>query len=389
MKSVLRLFDGNQELGMYYPSSFWMMPAWVNHLTCNKPYANSFVNEWQLDISENFVNYPVGGMFWARPKAIAPLLDKQYVYEDFPEEPLPNDGSWLHALERTLGLLTEKQGYKQFFYYPPQGKFTLDKSYISSSYFKTPESLLADIQNFEIVSFDVFDTVMRREFTAPDYAKFKLGKELAGEKFFDSPEDFIEKRNDAELACRKARNFEGDVTIFEAYEQLAKTLNIDTEVAKEWAEKEFYFDLEMSLPKDEMVKIVHELNAMGKDIWFVTDIYYTKDQISKMLRKIGISVPYTLLVSAELRKRKDAGTMWIYVKDQVAKLGKSFIHVGDNVRSDAQICGDFGLQNVHILNPLDKWAIAGFKAPNFDREDHIQKWGSIIGNFGRYPYFGE
>lgn len=389
VKSVLRLFDGNQELGMYYPSSFWMMPAWVNHWTCNKPFANSFVNEWQLDISENFVNYPVGGMFWARPKAIAPLLDKQYVYEDFPEEPLPNDGSWLHALERTLGLLTEKQGYKQFFYYPPQGKFTLDKSYISSSYFKTPESLLADIQNFEIVSFDVFDTVLRREFTAPDYAKFKLGKELAGEKFFDSPEDFIEKRNDAELACRKARNFEGDVTIFEAYEQLAKTLNIDTEVAKEWAEKEFYFDLEMSLPKDEMVKIVHELNAMGKDIWFVTDIYYTKDQISKMLRKIGISVPYTLLVSAELRKRKDAGTMWTYVKDQVAKLGKSFIHVGDNVRSDAQICGDFGLQNVHILNPLDKWAIAGFKAPDFDSEDHIQKWGSIIGNFGRYPYFGE
>ena len=302
---------------------------------------------------------------------------------------MPNDGSWLHALERTLGLLTEKQGYKQFFYYPPQGKFTLDKSYISSSYFKTPESLLADIQNFEIVSFDVFDTVLRREFTAPDYAKFKLGKELAGEKFFDSPEDFIEKRNDAELACRKARNFEGDVTIFEAYEQLAKALNIDIEVAKEWAEREFYFDLDMSLPKDEMVKIVHELSAIGRDIWFVTDIYYTKDQISKMLRKIGISVPYTLLVSSELRKRKDAGTMWTYVKDQVAELGKSFVHVGDNVRSDAQICGDFGLQNVHILNPLDKWVIAGFKAPDFDREDHIQKWGSIIGNFGRYPYFGE
>jgi predicted HAD superfamily hydrolase len=94
-------------------------------------------------------------------------------------------------------------------------------------------------------------------------------------------------------------------------------------------------------------------------------------------------------VSSELRKRKDAGTMWTYVKDQVAELGKSFVHVGDNVRSDAQICGDFGLQNVHILNPLDKWAIAGFKAPDFDREDHIQKWGSIIGNFGRYPYFGE
>jgi FMN phosphatase YigB (HAD superfamily) len=389
VKSLLRLFDNNKELGMYYPASFWMMPAWVNHWTCNKPYATNFVSDWGLEISDNFVNYPVGGMFWARPKAIAPLLDNDYKYEDFPEEPLPNDGSWLHALERTLGLLAEKQGYEQFFYYPPQGKFTTDKSYISSSYYKSPESLLGDLSNFEVVSFDVFDTVLRRKYTAPDYAKLKLGKELAAAGLFESAQDFVQKRNDAEFACRKKRGFEGDVTIFEAYEELAEQLQLDIETTQEWAEKEFYFDLAMSQPKDEMVKIVQELNAMGREIWFVTDIYYTKEQISKMLRKIGVSIPYTLLVSSELRKRKDAGTMWTFIKEKMAKEGKSFIHVGDNVRSDAQICGDFGLQNVHILNPMDKWAIAGFVAPNFENESEILKWGPVISNFGRYPYFGE
>jgi len=389
VKSVLRLFDGNEDLGMYYPSSFWMMPAWVNHWTCNKPHADSFVDDWQLDISDNFINYPVGGMFWARPKAIAPLLHKNYKYEEFPEEPLPNDGSWLHALERTLGLLAEKQGYKQFFYYPPQGKFTTDKSYISSSYYKAPEALLAEVQNFEIVSFDIFDTVLRRELTAPDYAKLKLGKELVADKFFEKAEDFIQKRNSAELACRRAKNFQGDVSIFEAYDELAKTLSIDSKLTQEWANKEFFFDLSMSLPKDEMVKIVHDLSEMGKDIWFITDIYYTKDQVSKMLRKIGISIPYTLLVSSDLRKRKDAGTMWTYVRERVQQEGKSFVHVGDNVRSDAQICGDFGLQNVHILNPLDKWSIAGFATPDFENELDIHKWGKLVSNFGRYPLFGE
>ncbi len=389
VKSILRLFDGNQELGIYYPTTFWMMPVWVNHWTCNKPFAQSFAVDWDLDMSDSFINYPVGGMFWARPKAIAPLLNNSYKYEDFPKEPLQNDGSWLHALERIFGLLTEKQGYKQFFYFPPLGKFTTDKSYIASSYYKELQTLLADIQHFDIVSFDIFDTILRREFTAPDYAKYKLGKDLAAQNYFSSANDFVKKRNDAELVCRKAKNFEGDVNIFDAYEELARTLGINTGLAHGWANKEFYYDLAMSLPKDEMVQIVHELSAKGKDIWFITDIYYTKEQISKMLRKIGISIPYSLFVSSDMGKRKDTGTMWSYVKDCVEKEGKSFVHVGDNVRSDAQICGDFGLQNLHVLNPIDKWNIAGFETPSFDNETEIFKWGKLVSNFGRYPFFGE
>ncbi|MBU2977233.1 rhamnan synthesis F family protein [Alteromonas sp. C1M14] len=392
VKSVLRLFDEHKELGTYYPSSFWMMPSWVNHWTCNKPHAEGFVNDWGLDINDDFVNYPVGGMFWARPKAIKPILNKNYQYDDFPAEPLPNDGSWLHALERVIGLLAEKQGFKQFFYYPPLGRFTTDKTQISSSYYKTPEQLLSDVSNFDVVSFDIFDTVLRREFTYPDYAKYKLGKELTKLEYFDSAEEFVEHRNNAELACRKAVNFEGDIDIYQAYQQLAKQKGIAEELAASWADKEFYYDLAMALPKDEMVKIVHELNAKGREIWFVTDIYYTKAQITKMLRKIGISVPYKLFVSSDIKKRKDAGTMWTFIKQLVDESGQSFLHVGDNVRSDAQICGDFGLQNMHILNPMDKWSISGlaklnsFKSPD---EATIQKWGPLISHHGRYPFFGE
>ena len=109
----------------------------------------------------------------------------------------------------------------------------------------------------------------------------------------------------------------------------------------------------------------------------------------KNASKIGIAIPFKLFVSADIKKRKDAGTMWTYIKSLTEAEGKSFIHVGDNVRSDAQICGDFGLQNVHILNPMDKWKIAGFDIPALDNEQDILKWGPLISNVGRYPFFGE
>ena len=390
--SVLRLFDEREELGIYYPTSFWMMPAWVNHWTCNKPFAQEFVDEWGIDISDNFVNYPVGGMFWARPAALKPLLDNTHQYEDFPPEPLPNDGSKLHALERTLGLLAEKQGYEQFFYYPPLGRFTQDKTSIAASYYKPAGSLLGDLANFDIVSFDIFDTVLRRKYHEPDYAKYLLGKELVTQGYFASPQDFIEARNKAELTCRQNNDFQGDVCITEAYEQLAKDTDISTEETAKWLEKEFHYDLSMAMPKDEMVEIVKQLSSKGREIWFITDIYYTKQQIETMLRKIGIAVPYKLFVSSDLGKRKDAGTMWSFIKERVQQAQRSHIHVGDNVRSDAQICGDFGLQNVHILHPEDKWRISGFADVfnmEFKQEADIYKWGTMISNHGRYPFFGE
>jgi FMN phosphatase YigB (HAD superfamily) len=390
---ILRLFENDPELGMYYPTSFWMMPSWVNHWTCNKPFAQDFVKEWGIDISQNFVNYPVGGMFWARPKAIKQLLDTDFSYEDFPAEPLPNDGSWLHALERSVGLLTEKNGYKQFFYYPPAGKFTADKSYIFINYHKTAEQLFNELRNFDVVSFDVFDTVLRREFTEPDYAKYRVGEYLNSQSVVSSPQHFIKLRNAAELELRKQQQFKGDVSIVDVYKRLADYFVCDVEQAMAYMQLEFSFDLEQIKAKDEMVSLVHRLADLGREIWFITDIYYTQQQVESMLRKIGLTMPYRLFVSSEMGMRKDSGTMWQFIKDLLAGQEINHIHVGDSVRSDAQICGDFGLNNMHVLHPVDKWQAAGFKPALESAEEfelaRVFKWGKLLSNLGRYPFLGE
>ena len=390
---VLRLFDEQPELGMYYPTSFWMMPSWVNHWTCNRSFAEDFIKSWDLDTRHNFINYPVGGMFWARPNALKQLLEKDYEYEDFPEEPLPNDGSWLHALERVLGLLVEKNDYKQFYYYPPSGQFTLDKSYVFTNYRKSPEQLFSELRNFEVISFDVFDTVLRREFTEPDYAKFVLGKHLTEQGIVPNPESFIKHRNDAEYQLRKDNGFVGDVDIVAVYERLAEVLVCDIEQASVFMEMEFNIDLEFVSAKDEMVTLVQQLSDLGRTIWFITDTYYTQNQVEILLRKIGIAVPYKLFVSSQLNMRKDSGTMWSFIREKIVGEKVSHIHVGDNVRADAQICGDFGLANMHILHPVDKWQAAGFPAVLTEEqaqdEQHIAKWGKLVSNFGRFPFFGD
>jgi glycosyltransferase involved in cell wall biosynthesis len=57
-----------------------------------------------------FFEFPVGSMFWARPSALSPLLDLKLDWDDYPEEPIPDDGTILHALERLIPFSVGKVG---------------------------------------------------------------------------------------------------------------------------------------------------------------------------------------------------------------------------------------------------------------------------------------
>lgn len=56
--------------------------------------------------------FPLGTMFWARPEAVRPLLESGLTWDDFPSEPLPYDGSMLHAIERLLPTICEETGHR-------------------------------------------------------------------------------------------------------------------------------------------------------------------------------------------------------------------------------------------------------------------------------------
>ncbi|MHB8321192.1 MAG: rhamnan synthesis F family protein [Acidithiobacillus sp.] len=63
-----------------------------------------------LPLPEEIV-FPVGSMFWARVSALEPLLTLGLVWEDYPAEPVPIDGTMLHALERLLPMIVTATGH--------------------------------------------------------------------------------------------------------------------------------------------------------------------------------------------------------------------------------------------------------------------------------------
>ncbi len=58
------------------------------------------------------LEFPSGSMFWGRSKAIAPLLELNLDFTDFPEENAQVDGTLAHAIERSVLYFIEKSGHR-------------------------------------------------------------------------------------------------------------------------------------------------------------------------------------------------------------------------------------------------------------------------------------
>jgi hypothetical protein len=70
----------------------------------NRAFANVFAERIGLQNLPEYFSFPVGTMFWASAAALRPVMNLNLGWDDYPEEPLPYDGSTLHALERLFSL---------------------------------------------------------------------------------------------------------------------------------------------------------------------------------------------------------------------------------------------------------------------------------------------
>ena len=61
---------------------------------------------------------PYGDMFWCRTAAMKNLFRKHWTYDDLPGEPIPPDGTILHALERIHPFIVQSSGYYSAWVHP-------------------------------------------------------------------------------------------------------------------------------------------------------------------------------------------------------------------------------------------------------------------------------
>ncbi len=114
--NVLDFMEQNRDIGVLVPP-----------LSVGDYQANAFLNTWfknfenvvkmlsvlevKADLDREKPPITLGTVFWARTAALRKLLEHGWTYEDFDPEPLPNDGTLSHAIERSLAYIAQDAGY--------------------------------------------------------------------------------------------------------------------------------------------------------------------------------------------------------------------------------------------------------------------------------------
>ena len=109
MDVILKEMGKNPKLGLVFPDDPNII-GW----TKNRDQAQALLQRMRLplELPERSLNFPVGTMFWARTAALQPLFDLKLAWSDYPEEPTPDDGTILHALERLLPFVAMGEGFQ-------------------------------------------------------------------------------------------------------------------------------------------------------------------------------------------------------------------------------------------------------------------------------------
>lgn len=219
------------------------------------------------------------------------------------------------------------------------------------------------IDNAEIVSFDIFDTLVTREMAQPevvfDIAEYHHTANEAGILSL-----FQERMKTAGKVLGSKKGKVDDISVDEIYQHMP--LYRDSKVEKQ---AEIDSCIEHPIGKDLYEYVLQQ----GKQVYITSDMYLDRDTVEQILIKNGYAKWDEFFLSSERGKKKDTGKLFEEVKKTAQKAGaktKQIIHIGDNWIGDVKCARQAGLNAVRFspiyesgskmieLNPQQKQSLS-------------------------------
>ncbi len=197
------------------------------------------------------------------------------------------------------------------------------------------------IKKSDIISFDIFDTLLLRSYLNPNDVFAAIAEK------YNTP-DFYENRVNAEPAAMRdlLSADKDDVTLDEIYNYMPKK-------HQKFKEIEAEFESQHLFANTEMLDILNYALSLGKQIIIASDMYLPYETLYKTLVRELNTDKFTLYVSCEYGKRKHTGNLFKHILSDTGIKPSKILHIGDNYESDYKIPHKLGLKSYHYKKPID------------------------------------
>jgi predicted HAD superfamily hydrolase len=227
----------------------------------------------------------------------------------------------------------------------------------------TKNDLLQKIDEADVVSFDLFDTLISRKiFYYADL--FEMG--------LPAGRLAVEIELSKDYAPRLA----------EIYER------IDGQNKEKLAQKEWELDSNTFIPREGMKEILEYVKSKNKTLILTSDSYYSKDQIVSVLDRLELNLFDVVFVSCEYGKSKANGLFSI-VKEKHPN--KEILHIGDDEYVDVEKAVENGIESFRIYAAKDIYEAIGSLGVSQDSNSFADrtKIGLVISRLFSNPFLFE
>ena len=213
-----------------------------------------------------------------------------------------------------------------------------------------PHDMVRLLKDYDVVSFDIFDTLIFRPLDLPRHLFWFVGNEL-------NMLNFVNVRTQAENRARdekEQREGHREVTIREIYEEIQKETGLDRKLG---IETEIETEMRLCQANPYMKYVFDTLLTLGTRIFLVSDMYLPGETVGRLLEKCGYAGYEKLLVSCDCQCSKRDGRLFQLLKDYAQGAGADaprIIHVGDNPETDIDMAQKMGLEIFHYENTTIK-----------------------------------
>lgn len=180
----------------------------------------------------------------------------------------------------------------------------------------------------DVVSFDVFDTLIVRPFSDPTDLFYLIGM------YFSCP-DFRLFRIEAEQKARYKKKNGAEVTLGEIWYELENMTGIP---AKEGILIEKEVEQKYCFANPYFVGLPEKIKEAGKKVIVISDMYLDQKFLLNLLVQQGFGMVDVCFVSAEYGGTKADGTLYEIVRRKMEEMedrySLRFLHIGDNRHSD-------------------------------------------------------
>ena len=225
-------------------------------------------------------------------------------------------------------------------------------------------ALTNQIEKFEYISFDVFDTLLIRPYLEPKdvfrHIDTIIEKDLQSER--DKQQNIIRRTRFAEFRIQAEKEARAqkrelnpdveDITLDEIYDYFVK------KYGEEWEKyKQLEIDLETkTLQKNpEIYETYKYAVEKGKKIIINSDMYLNKDILENILKLKGYDKYDKLYVSSDTKKLKATGNQYDYICQDLNISGEQILHIGDNEKSDHDNAKEKGWHTYLYKKPADQF----------------------------------